>query len=61
MAEFCLDCGKLLYEPVSGIFAGCWTRAVQKEDGGPFVDEGVVCNECHEKGVEGTVKVTNGA
>lgn len=54
---FCIDCGKLMDQPMAGIVAGAWLRTdgdksiVKAVPGGSVYGNelGFVCNECHDK------------
>ena len=53
---FCLDCGKLLDQPIPGIIAESWLRTDGNKDVVKAVPGGIqygkelgfVCNECHD-------------
>lgn len=59
---FCLDCNKLLEQPILGIIAEAWLRTDGNKDIVKAVPGGIqygkelgfVCNACHEKGEGGS-------
>lgn len=42
----CLDCGKVLEQPMKGIVAEAWIR-YERDDKGGIYFFGYVCNQCH--------------